>query len=896
MHFAIFTGEPMNGTAAGELIIDIPGGAGPDSTINGAGGDDLILGDGDTLFTNYQSYSNTSLATAWNIDGSDAWSTGNNPIIESGSGPHTSIYIEPGAGERRLFTVTIGAGETIVLDVDFSHGTGWGGTDTVIDLLASDGTLITTNDDNGGDFGSIGSFDSRLSYTSVAGGTYYIRVGEFGSSDGNTFEGGEQIFLNVSVTNHAATASPIAAGDDTISGGLGNDTIFGMLGTDTVHGDGGNDIIVSTGNGDYFGDAGNDTIYAGNTSSLSHEVLDGGPGTDMLDTTSFSFEYVIDLATGVTNYTAGFGESFVNFENLRSGAGNDTLSGTAAANNIRGGAGNDTINGLGGDDVLQGETGDDTLNGGGGNDSLTGGPGVDTLDGGGGADVITATFANGAAAHGGVGIDTLFMYMFGGIAGTINLDGTSEQGANSMATDGFENLYSNGSTANLYVNGTVGANTITTGEGNDSIFAVFGTDILSSGSGDDMLSAFGAGMALDGGDGIDTYNGAAYAAGSDLYWSINLGFHGYSSFDEPVTGTFANIENFIGFYSANDHVRGTSGVNSIWGRSGDDFLYGRGGGDVLFGEDGADSLFGDEGADSLNGNVGADLLDGGPGSDAMAGGLGNDVYYVDNVGDWVIELAAEGRDRVHSRIDYTLGSDVEDLTLEGPALVGTGNARPNVIVGTAGANTLSGLGNSDDLYGYAGDDTLLGGDGHDDLYGGSGADTLEGEGGNDRLYGEGNNDFINGGGGNDNVYGGAGHDDLFGGGGADILNGQRGDDLIVGGPGIDILTGGAGADRFLFNPGHLGGSLASTDRIKDFSSAQGDKIDLHNIDANTNAGGNQAFTWIGAAAFSGAAGELRFSFAGNTTTITGDTDGDGTADFALWLTGQVALTEGDFVL
>jgi hypothetical protein len=61
-------------------------------------------------------------------------------------------------------------------------------------------------------------------------------------------------------------------------------------------------------------------------------------------------------------------------------------------------------------------------------------------------------------------------------------------------------------------------------------------------------------------------------------------------------------------------------------------------------------------------------------------------------------------------------------------------------------------------------------------------------------------------------------------------------------------------------------------------------------------GGDQAFAWTGNAAFSGTAGELRFAIAGNTTTESGDTDDDGTADFALWLTGQVVLTEGDFEL
>jgi hypothetical protein len=284
MPFVIFSGEPMNGTAAGELIADVPGGDGPNSTINGAGGNDLILGDSDHFWFSYLGDTNTSLAEAMNIDSSGNWSnSANNPIIQFGTGPHTSIYIEPGAGEQRFFEVTVGAGETITLDVDFTHGTGWGGTDTIVDILDAGGNVLASNDDNSGDFGSVGSFDSRLSYFAAAGGTYYIRVREFGSGDGNTFEGGEQVFLNVSVTGHAATASPIEAGDDIMSGGLGDDTIFGMLGTDTVHGDGGNDIIVSTGLGSYYGDGGNDTIYAtpGGT-----ETLDGGTGTDKIDGTS----------------------------------------------------------------------------------------------------------------------------------------------------------------------------------------------------------------------------------------------------------------------------------------------------------------------------------------------------------------------------------------------------------------------------------------------------------------------------------------------------------------------------------------------------------------------------------------------------------------------------------
>jgi hypothetical protein len=58
----------------------------------------------------------------------------------------------------------------------------------------------------------------------------------------------------------------------------------------------------------------------------------------------------------------------------------------------------------------------------------------------------------------------------------------------------------------------------------------------------------------------------------------------------------------------------------------------------------------------------------------------------------------------------------------------------------------------------------------------------------------------------------------------------------------------------------------------------------------------QDFTWIGNAGFSSTAGELRFEYSGGDTHIFGDTNGDGTADIALVLSGEIALTVGDFIL
>lgn len=70
-----------------------------------------------------------------------------------------------------------------------------------------------------------------------------------------------------------------------------------------------------------------------------------------------------------------------------------------------------------------------------------------------------------------------------------------------------------------------------------------------------------------------------------------------------------------------------------------------------------------------------------------------------------------------------------------------------------------------------------------------------------------------------------------------------------------------------------------------------DKIDLHDMDANTQVAFDQAFSFVGSAGFSGAAGKLRFSDG----VLSGDHDGDGIADFFVQVTGG-ALRADDFML
>jgi len=276
-----------------------------------------------------------------------------------------------------------------------------------------------------------------------------------------------------------------------------------------------------------------------------------------------------------------------------------------------------------------------------------------------------------------------------------------------------------------------------------------------------------------------------------------------------------------------------------------------GGGVKVVGTSGADLIspaatvagqpFPGSGADTLQGGGGADTLDGGGGADRLEGGAGADVYIVDDEGDIVIELSGQGADLVRSTVSFTLGANVEHLTLLGSqAIDGTGNNLANKITGNQASNVLTGGAGADTLSGEAGADTLDGG---------TGADRMEGGLGHDRYYVDNAGDVIVelAGAGTDSVYasvsftladnverlylegssalngtgnelanivtGNSGANRLSGLAGNDTLNGGGGADTLQGGTGADVLSGGAGADQFLFAKGEVHG-----DTIKDFGS------------------------------------------------------------------------------
>jgi Ca2+-binding RTX toxin-like protein len=137
---------------------------------------------------------------------------------------------------------------------------------------------------------------------------------------------------------------------------------------------------------------------------------------------------------------------------------------------------------------------------------------------------------------------------------------------------------------------------------------------------------------------------------------------------------------------------------------------------------------------------------------------------------------------------------------------------------------------------------------------------------------------------------------VAGGAGADTITGGAQADILIGRNGGDMLRGGAGNDLFRIDAAGES-NAAGRDQILDFTS--GDRIDLSRMDAIAGTPANEAFTFIGSAAFGNHAGELRFeNQSGNIWLIQGDTDGNGIADFEVSVTidDLHPITAADFIL
>ncbi len=291
-----------------------------------------------------------------------------------------------------------------------------------------------------------------------------------------------------------------------------------------------------------------------------------------------------------------------------------------------------------------------------------------------------------------------------------------------------------------------------------------------------------------------------------------------------------------------------------------DYVFGGTGGDALIGGAFDDGLYGGDDNDRTYGGAGNDELIDSGGQDTIFGGAGDDVIGI--FGDEVGFLSGGlGDDRIE-------GSTANDM-----------------LIGNAGDDTLIG-GGGDDVYGISGLSDVV-----TELVGGGVADRVESGAisldlnlyafveratltgiGALRLTGNAGANTLVGNVAANVVTGGAGTDTIAGGGGADV---------ITGGTGRDSLTGGAGADVFvLLSAAETGLTAGTRDKIVDFVAGQDDLRMIFMA------------SFIGAAGFT-AAGQVRYVAA--TGLLTGNTDADVAAEWAVQMATGLVLTSGDFV-
>jgi trimeric autotransporter adhesin len=725
---------------------------------------------------------------------------------------------------------------------------------------------------------------------------------------------------NLTLTGTTAINATGNAGHNTIIGNSAENILTGGAGNDLLDGGAGNDTIEESGDVDFFltdtelvnsnivetqttvnsGTAIGMEIRINGTDTLSQidkANLTGGVGSNRLDASGFTLGGVIlnggagndILIGGAGNDTLDGGDG--NDLSIGSGNVNFTLTNTQLIGNgidtlisieqvqLIGGIGNNTLNAAAftlGDVILDGGAGNDTLIGGTGNNTYV----VDST-----SDIVTESSTLATS------IDT--------VEATINYSLAALANIEHLTLTGQDNLNGIGNSKDNKITGNAGNNQLTGGAGNDL---------------------------LDGGAGVDT----AVESGDVNFILTNTQLTGNGT-DSLISIEQAQLTGGIGnntidaatFTLGDVTLNGGAGNDILTSGAGSDFLTGGAGNDILNGGLGIDTVVesGDfnftltdtqltgNGTDSLNsiekahliGGIGNNTIDatqftgdvtlnGGAGNDILKGGTGNDTYIVDSIGDMITDSTVVGSiDTVRTSISYTLGANLEHLTLTGTtALNGTGNAANNTIIGNSANNTLTGA---------AGNDTLIGGFGNDTLDGGIGNDTLVGGLGNDIYVVDSSTDIVieNAGQGTDivqssatyslstqtnvenltltgttaiNGTGNTANNILIGNSAANTLTGDAGNDTLDGGLGIDTLIGGVGDDIYLVD--------TTTDIITELTGAGTDIVQssvTFSLSALTNI---ENLTLTGTTVISGTGNAGNNILIGNSAanTLTGDAGND----------------------
>jgi glucose/arabinose dehydrogenase len=451
---------------------------------------------------------------------------------------------------------------------------------------------------------------------------------------------------------------------------------------DTLQGFGGSDLL--------FGGSGNDTLDGGSGA----DTMLGGAGSDTADYSSSPVGVTVNLASGLGAGGDAQGDVLGGIENIIGSAHDDVLIGDSSAN------------------MLTGDAGVDAMYGADGNDAYF----VDNI-----SDAVIENLNQGN--------DTVYAsvnYRLGANVESLVLQGSAVQGYGNALSNMI-----NGTSADNLLDGDTGADAMYGGAGNDAYFVDTTSDqvIENSGEGNDTV-----------------YASVNYRLGANVEYLVLQG--------GAIQGYGNGLANALSGTSADNLLDGGAGIDAMYGGDGNDAYFVDNINDVVIENlnEGNDTVYasvdyrlganleylvlqgsavqgyGNALSNVISGTSADNLLDGGAAIDAMYGGDGNDAYFVDNMGDVVIENLNEGNDTVYASIDYRLGANVENLVLQGGAIQGYGNGLANALSGTSDANLLNGGGGGDFLTGGGGNDFFVfnAGEGNGDIvadFAGNGAGT-----------------------------------------------------------------------------------------------------------------------------------------------------------------------------